>query len=158
MQQARPQLETEAIQGSCMSTWYSCSSVTCAFQVAGILGTSGLGVFKHPKLPKHRQNLPKILNPGIYGECGAIVAEILGILGKFEHGDVLGLPALQILGNWSLAMFSSPVHIMRVQFFFAPFFFFFAPFFFSLSSGSEGGDSKLGCSRMYTARLARPFI
>ena len=43
-----------------------------------------------------------------------------------------------------------------VQFFFAPFF--FCSFFFSLSSGSEGGDSKLGCSRMYTARLARPFI
>ena len=36
--------------------------------------------------------------------------------------------------------------------------FFLLPFFFSLSSGSEGGDSKLGCSRMYTARLARPFI
>ena len=43
------------------------------------------------------------------------------------------------------------------SFFLLPFFF-FAPFFFSLSSGSEGGDSKLGCSRMYTARLARPFI
>ena len=34
-------------------------------------------------------------NPGTYADCGAIVSEILGVLGQFEPGDVLAFSALQ---------------------------------------------------------------
>ena len=115
MKEVIVQLVTEAIEGSCMSTWYSCSSVTFAFQVSGILGNSSLAVFSHPRLPKHRQarispnlrswkyqNIARLefpqnpQNPGIYEERGAIAAEISGILGKFEPGDVFASEAAHL--------------------------------------------------------------
>ena len=102
-----------------MSTWYSCSSITFAFHVSGILGNSSLAVFSHPRLPKHRQarispqiceagsaktspgsNFPKI--PKILASMrreGAVVAELSGISGKLEPGDDFALPASQILGK-----------------------------------------------------------
>ena len=39
-------------------------------------------------------------NPGTYADCGAIVSEILGVLGKFEPGGAFALPASQILGKF----------------------------------------------------------
>ena len=67
MKEARAQLGTEASERPCMSTWYSCSSITFALQVSGILGTSSPAVFAktspgssftkicEPEVPKHRQ-------------------------------------------------------------------------------------------------------
>ena len=88
---------------------------------------SSLAVFSHPRLglslgkfepgsvcevakTSSGSDFPKF--PKLLGSVGAIVAEILGIVGKFEPGDGLAFPVFyNVWGNSSLAVFSQPVHV-----------------------------------------------
>ena len=95
MKEARAQLGTEATEGSCMSTWYSSSSITFAFQVSGILGNLSPAVCSHPRSPKHRQTRISV---------------------EIRAWRCFGISSFtNFRGNSSLAMFSHPNLPKRCQ-------------------------------------------